>query len=332
MDKTKTIYYWDKLVEPYKKPSLFKSFFQLISTLLFLISICYFMYVTKDNYYFITLLLSIFGGLFIVKIFIIQHDCGHGSFFKSKRANNILGPLLTVFTMTPYGQWAKEHNRHHATSGNLNHRGVGDVTTFTVSEYIKSSKFKRILYRIYRNPLFLFTVGAVTHFLIKQRFPFYKTKRFSSWISVIFTNIYMLAAISFFCYFIGTKEFIKIYIPLSFVAAVVGTWIFYVQHQYENTYWEDNKNWNYCDAALNGSSFYDLPKWLHWITGYISYHHIHHLSSKIPNYNLEKCYYGVKELRNPVKLGIWESRKCLHLSLWDEAKKRMVSFDEVKRA
>jgi omega-6 fatty acid desaturase (delta-12 desaturase) len=330
VENKQSMAYWDKLVAPYKNPTIFESFFQLFSTLGLLAVTCYLMYLTVDSLYPITLALSVIAGLFIVKIFIIQHDCGHGSFFKNKKYNDILGPLLTVFTMTPYGQWAKEHNRHHATAGNLNHRGVGDVTTWTVEEYKKASLGKKIYYRIFRNPFFLFTFGAMLHFLVKQRIPIYKTKRLSSWISVMFTNVYMLFVATAFCYWIGPATFFKIYIPIAFVAASTGTWIFYIQHQYENTYWEDNKTWNYCDAALNGSSFYDLPKWLHWFTGYISYHHIHHLSAKIPNYRLEECYYSVPELQNPVKISIWESRKSFWLALWDEANKKMVRFKDIK--
>lgn len=332
MEEKQSMAYWDKLVAPYKTPTVLRSFLQLFSTLALFAGLCYAMYLTVDSYYPLTLALSVFAGLLVVKIFIIQHDCGHGSFFKSKKINDLLAPWLTVFTMTPYAQWAKEHNRHHATSGNLSHRGVGDVTTLTVAEYKNLSLLGRFQYRIYRNPFFLFTAGAMLHFLVKQRLPFYKAKRLSSWVSVMFTNIYMVAVGAAFCYWLGVATFFKIYIPIAFVASVAGTWIFYVQHQYENTYWESDKTWNYCDAALNGSSFYDLPKWLHWITGYISYHHIHHLSAKIPNYRLEKCYYSVPELQHPVKIGVWESRKCLTLALWDEAKKKMVRFSDLKAA
>lgn len=322
--------YWNKLLVSYKNPTLHESLFQLFSTLGLFFGLCYLMYLTVDLNYFITLALSLFAGLFVVKIFIIQHDCGHGAFFKDKKYNNFLGPLLTVFTMTPYGQWAKEHNKHHATSGNLSHRGIGDVLTLTVEEYKNASFKKRIWYRTFRNPFFLFTAGAMLHFLVKQRVPFYKTKHLSSWKSVMFTNIYMLAVGTALCYWLGAATFFKIYIPITFVAAASGTWIFYIQHQYENTYWEDDKTWNYCDAALYGCSFYDLPKWLHWMTGYIGYHHIHHLSAKIPNYRLEACYYSVPQLQHPVKIGILESRKSCWLSLWDETNKKMVSFKDVK--
>ncbi|MDA0781871.1 MAG: fatty acid desaturase [Rickettsiales bacterium] len=332
MENKQSMAYWDKLVAPYKNPTIHESLLQLFSTLGFFAAICYLMYLTVDYYYPITLLLSLFAGLFVVKIFIIQHDCGHGSFFKKKKYNDMLGPLLSVFTMTPYAQWAKEHNRHHATSGNLNHRGVGDVTTWTVEEYQNAGSLQKLQYRILRNPFFLFTAGATLHFLVKQRLPFYKAKRLSSWVSVMFTNVYMLVVGAAFCYWLGAGTFFKIYLPIAFVAAVAGTWIFYIQHQYENTYWEGDKTWNYCDAALNGSSFYDLPKWLHWITGYISYHHIHHLSAKIPNYRLEKCYYSVPELQNPIKISIWESRKSFWLSLWDEANNKMVGFKDLKAA
>jgi omega-6 fatty acid desaturase (delta-12 desaturase) len=331
VEDIKSMAYWDKVVEPYKNPSVARSMFQLVSTLVIFAAVCYVMYIMSDAHYGVTLLLSLFAGGLVVKFFIMQHDCGHGSFFKSKKANDIVGRFLSALTMTPYAQWAKEHNRHHATSGNLNHRGVGDVTTFTVKEYLESSRLKKILYRFYRNPFFLFSFGAFIHFILKQRFAFYKPERLSSWISVMSTNIYMAVAISLFVYLVGPVAFIKVYIPIAFVAASVGTWMFYVQHQYEDTYWERTKDWNYCEAAINGSSFYDLPKFFHWLSGNIGYHHIHHLSSKIPNYNLPKCYNEVPQLRNAHSLTLWSSRKCLGMALWDEEKHKMVGFGALKQ-
>jgi len=329
LEDIKSIAYWDKLVEAYKKPSIAKSLFQLFSTLLIFSITCYAMYLAADNYYPITLLLSLFAGGLIVRLFIFQHDCGHGSFFKKKKYNDWVGRFLSVFTMTPYAQWAKEHNRHHATSGNLNHRGVGDVITMTVKEYKEAPLKKKIIYRIYRNPLFLFTIGAFGHFTIKQRFPFYKPERRSSWISVLGTDLYIVAVLGGFIYALGAVTFFKIYLPIIFVASATGTWMFYVQHQYEDTYWENNKNWNYCEAAINGSSYYHLPKFLHWLSGNIGYHHIHHLSSKIPNYNLPKCFREVPELQNANKFNLWESRKCLNVALWDEDKHKMVGFKAI---
>lgn len=332
MEDVKSMAYWDKIVEPYKNPSVLKSIFQLLTTLSILSGLCYLMYVTSENYYFITLLLALFAGFMVVKLFIVQHDCGHGSFFKNKKANDFTGRMLSVFTMTPYGQWAKEHNRHHATSGNLNHRGVGDVTTFTIKEYLESSKIKKALYRFYRNPFFLFSFGAFIHFTLKQRFALYKPERLSSWVSVMATNLYMAVFIGFFVYLLGPVQFVKIYIPIAFVASSVGTWMFYVQHQFENTYWERTKDWNYCEAAIKGSSFYDLPRFMHWLSGNIGYHHIHHLSSRIPNYNLARCYKEVPALQDVNKFTLWGSRKCLKVALWDEESHKMVGFDAIKNS
>lgn len=329
MSHTQSMNYWETIVSPYKNPTLSRSFLQLLSTIAVFGMVAYAMYLTVNDYYAVTLLLSIINGLLLVRFFIIQHDCGHGSFFKSQKANDRLGPWLSIFTMTPYAQWAKEHNRHHATSGNLSHRGVGDVTTWTVEEYKNNNRVKKFFYRLYRHPLFLFTIGAMGHFLVKQRVPFYRPKRLSSWASVMFTNIYMAVVLGGFTYWLGAETFLKIYVPIVFVASSVGTWMFYIQHQYENTYWEKGKDWNYCDAAIHGSSFYDLPKILHWFTGNIGYHHIHHLSSKIPNYNLAKCFYENPELQNPYRMSLWDSRKCLSMALWDESKKKMVGFRDV---
>lgn len=319
--------YWEEIVDPYKQSSIFKSLSQLFYTLVLFFALCYAMYLTVDNYYILTLALSVIAGVFLVKIFVLQHDCGHGSFFKSKKANDILGRTLSVLTMTPYAQWAKEHNRHHATCGNLDNRGVGDVTTWTVEEYQSQNWWNKLCYRIYRNPLFLFTLGAFYHFTIKQRFVFYKPKRMSSWISVMSTNLFMAVLILFFVMWIGALPFLKIYLPTIFVASSVGTWMFYVQHQFEYVYWErSDGEWDYYDAAIKGSSFYDLPKFLHWMTGNIGYHHIHHLSGKVPNYNLVKCYNENPALQEANSLTLWESRKCFSLALWDENNKKMVSF------
>ncbi|MCE3232883.1 MAG: fatty acid desaturase [Rickettsiaceae bacterium] len=331
MNDTNSKAYWDKIVNTYKNPSVLKSIGQLVSTFAIFSTTCVVMYIASEKYYWLSLILSLFAGSLIIKLFIIQHDCGHGSFFKSNKANDFVGRMLTVFTMTPYGQWAKEHNRHHATAGNLNHRGVGDVTTFTVKEYLNSKKWKRALYRFYRNPLFLFSLGAVGHFIIKQRFAFYKPRRISSWISVMMTNLYIASVIGLLMYFIGPVVFIKLYLPIIIVASSIGTWMFYMQHQFENTYWEPEKSWNYCEAAIRGSSFYNLPKILHWLSGNIGYHHIHHLSSKIPNYNLAKCYNENPVLQNAPSMTLWESRKCLGMALWDEDKKKMIGFGDLPK-
>lgn len=319
--------YWDTIIVPYAQSNIAKSIAQLIHTLAVFFAVCYAMHLTSENYYPVTLLLSVIAGILLVKIFVVQHDCGHGSFFKSKRANDMLGRTLSVLTVTPYAQWRKEHNRHHATCGNLDNRGVGDVTTWTVKEYQDATPWQKLCYRLYRNPFFLFTLGAFYHFTIKQRFVFYRANRLSSWISVMGTNLYIAAFVSVMAYAMGPAAFFKIYIPVIFVASSVGTWLFYVQHQYEDVYWERiNGEWDYYDAALKGSLFYDIPHILHWMTGYIGYHHIHHLSSKVPNYNLVKCYKENQVLQEPNKLTLWESRKCFFLALWDEDNKKLVTF------
>lgn len=316
----------DKIVGPYKHPSVGKSLFQLFYMAVIFSTTCYFMYLTVSNHYGITLILSVFAGFLLVKIFIIQHDCGHGSFFKSKRANDILGRILTVFTLTPYAQWAKEHNMHHATAGNLSNRGIGDVTTWTVQEYLNSNKWQRAVYRFYRNPFFLLSIGALLHFAVKQRFPFYKGNRMSSWMSTMSTNIYMAFVIGALVFWIGAIPFVKIYLPIIIVSSTVGTWIFYIQHQFEEAYWERQDKWSHSDAAMKGSLHYDIPQFLHWLTGNIGYHHIHHLSSKIPNYNLAKCYNENPALQTASSMTLWESRKSLSIALWDEKNKKMVGF------
>ncbi len=322
--------YWDKIISTYGTPSTVKSILQVVNTVVPFVITSYLMYLSLEYSYFLTLALSVIAGGLVIRFFVIQHDCGHGSFFSKKKANDILGRVLSAITMTPYAQWAKEHNMHHATSGSLDNRGVGDVTTMTVKEYKSSSKIGKIWYRIYRNPFFLFTVGAFAHFIVKQRIPFYKTKKLSSWISVMSTNIYMIAVVVSLSLWIGFVPLMKMYIPVVILASSIGTWLFYLQHQYEDTYWEKGHDWNYYEAAIKGSSFYNLPRILHWFSGNIGYHHIHHLSSKIPNYNLPRCYAENQILQTwPVKMNIIESFKCMRMALWDEDNKKMISFKDL---
>ncbi len=323
----------DELVEPYKKPDTKSAIIQILNTSAALATLCYLMYVTVEISYALTLLLSIPAGALIVRFFIIQHDCGHGSFTKSKKMNDFIGRAVSVLTLTPYYQWAKEHDRHHATSGNLNFRGVGDVTTLTVKEYQNSSVLQKFWYRIYRHPLFLFTAGAVIHFVFKQRLPLYKPKRLKSWISVMGNNLYIAVVYISLSNILGLELFLKLYIPMMFVAASLGTWIFYCQHQFEDTYWEKADNWSYQDAAIKGSAYYDLPRIAHWFSGNIGYHHIHHLSSKIPNYKLPACFEENEVLQTAShRYKFWESLKCANVALWDEKKKKMVAFRDLSVA
>jgi omega-6 fatty acid desaturase (delta-12 desaturase) len=278
-------------------------------------------------------LLAIPASGLLVRLFIIQHDCGHASFFKSRRLNNLLGRALGVLTFTPYAYWRRSHATHHASAGNLDRRGVGDVTTLTVREYLKSSTWERFAYRLYRHPLTLFGIGPVYQFLIRHRIPGgHPIREWRTWLSVLGTNAALAGIGIASALTIGLQPVLVAYLTTILLAASIGVWLFYVQHQFEDTYWEFEQKWNFHAAALHGCSFYDLPGPLHWLTGYIGYHHIHHLSSKVPNYHLRACFEANTALQEAKRLGLLESFRCARLALWDEDLRRLVTFRHVQQA
>jgi omega-6 fatty acid desaturase (delta-12 desaturase) len=266
---------------------------------------------------------------FLVRIFIIFHDCCHSSYFKSKWANDLTGYLTGILTFTPYTDWAVAHIRHHATAGNLDKRGVGDIWTLTVEEYIAAPKLKRITYRIFRNPFFLFGCGPAFVFLILQRFS-QKGIQHKGRFGVYLTNLAMLSILLLAGSTIGYKTYLIIQLPIIIIAATLGLWLFYVQHQYEETYWERNDVRNSIKAALEGSSYYKLPKIAQWFTGNIGLHHIHHLNPSIPNYNLQACHDEIQKIQHIEPLGLRKSFKSLRIHLWDEETKKLISFKTMK--
>lgn len=272
-------------------------------------------------------LLVLAGGM-IVRLFILQHDCGHGSLFSSKKVNDMVGRVLGVFTYTPYHYWRYMHAAHHATSGDLDRRGLGDIDTLTLSEYNELSGLKKLQYRIYRNPLSLFVVGPFYMFVLRHRLPICLMKDRDAWISVMATNAGILLVATTLCYLVGFKTFLLIQIPIVTVGAAIGVWLFYVQHQFDETYWETRPEWKHEHAALHGSSFYDLPKPFMWLTGNIGIHHVHHLSSRIPFYKLPKVLKANPELKDISRLKFIESLKCINLAIWDDASRRLISFKE----
>lgn len=285
-------------------------------------------YASLDISYWLTLALSVPTGIFLVRLFIIQHDCGHGSFFKSKKANDWLGRLMSVFTATPYEFWKRAHAIHHASCSNLERRGTGDITTLTIKEYKALGIVGKIKYRLYRHPLVLFIIGVPVHFAIIQRLPFWQPLPSRKiWKSIVGLDIAMFLVIGGLMYTLGVGPFLKAYLPALVIAAIIGGWLFFVQHQYEDTYWEHEEDWNFHLAGLLGSSYYVLPKFMQWLTGNIGIHHIHHLNSAIPNYRLQECLDASPELQTiPKKIKFLESLKCARLALWDEDSKRLVSF------
>ncbi|WP_417672197.1 fatty acid desaturase [Roseibium sp.] len=311
----------------YRQPNAARAALQIVTTVLPFLVLFGAMYLSLDISYWLTLALAVPTAGLLVRFFIIQHDCGHGSFFASKTANDITGRIISVLTLTPYAYWRRSHALHHASSANLDRRGIGDITTLTIEEYRALPFIKRVGYRIYRNPFFLTLVGGVLHFLIIQRLPFsVQRPSWSMTTSVLALNGAILVVYGALVFLFGWVDFLKLFAPIVLLSSAAGVWLFYIQHQFEETHWSNDGEWDRKTAAILGSSYYALPKVLHWFTGNIGLHHIHHLCSQVPNYRLQECMAGMPELASINRLTIWESLKCANLALWDEKSKRLVSF------
>ena len=324
---------WYKKLAHYEQPDLKKSIWQLTHTLLLYFATFYLMVRTVQlGYtYWLTLALAVLGAGFLVRIFIFFHDCTHRSFFESDRANTIVGYILGILAFTPYEDWRHSHVIHHATAGNLDKRGVGDVWTMTVAEYRSASKWQRLGYRLVRHPLVMFGLGPGFMFLGAHRFAS-KDARKQERLSVIITNLALVAIIVIASLTIGFRTYFLVQFPVIIIAATLGLWLFYVQHQFETVYWARDGAWNRIESALQGSSYYKLPKVLQWFSGNIGLHHIHHLRARIPNYNLQRCYDEMPEVRTVAPLSIATSLKSLWFNLWDEERQKMVSFRKAQAA
>jgi acyl-lipid omega-6 desaturase (Delta-12 desaturase) len=317
---------WQAIVTKYEKPDLGRSIWEIVNSFCPFFVLWGLMYWSLSVSYWLTLLLAPFTAGFLVRIFIILHDCGHGSFFKSVKANDVLGTIAGFVCFTPYLQWRRGHAIHHATSGDLDRRGPGaDVYTMTVDEYLSASRWGRIKYRLYRNPLIMFGLGPVLLFIVAHRFP-WSTSGKREIVNLHLTNLAMLAMILIAGATIGFKAFLLVHLPVVWISATAGVWLFYIQHQFEDTYWEHHPDWRYLPAALQGSSYFKLPKVFQWFTGNIGFHHIHHLSPRIPNYNLERAYKENPLLQQVTVISFFESLGAISLKLWDEKKGHLVGF------
>jgi omega-6 fatty acid desaturase (delta-12 desaturase) len=316
---------WKEVVAKYQQPALRRSLWQLINTLVPYVGLWYLMYLSLGVSYWLTGALALLAAGFLVRVFIIFHDCGHGSFFESRKANDVLGFITGVLSFTPYYHWRREHALHHASAGDLDRRGSGDVWTLTVREYLEASRWQRFAYRMARNPIILFVLAPMFVFLIKQRFPSPKAPRRER-NSVYWTNLALLVMAAGLSCFFGLTAYLLIQAGIWMAAGMAGVWLFYVQHQFEGVYWERREEWDYCTAALQGSSFYKLPKILQWFSGNIGFHHIHHLSPRIPNYNLEKCHRAEPLFQTVKPVTFFASFASLSFRLWDEQRRKLVGF------
>ena len=321
---------WKEIVLQCQKPSRWRALWQIANTLGPYALLWYLMYISLAISYWITLPLAILAGAFLIRVFIIFHDCGHGSFFKSKMANHVVGFITGLLTFTPYYHWRWEHAIHHASAGHLDKRGTGDVWTMTVQEYLESSRWKRFAYRLARNPILLFVIAPLYLFVVRQRFVSAKANRRERW-SVHWMNLAILGMAAALSVVFGVIPYLIIQSTAMAVAGSVGIWLFYVQHQFEDVYWERSDQWDYTAAALQGSSFYKLPKILQWFSGNIGFHHIHHLSSRIPNYNLERCHKAHPLFQSVKPITLFSSLKSFTFRLWDEEHKKLISFRRLRR-
>lgn len=277
----------------------------------------------------VTLGLLVLAAGFLVRIFIIFHDCCHGSFFASRAANRFWGYVTGILTLTPFDEWRRSHARHHATAGDLDNRGTGDVFTMTVSEYRAATPIRRFGYRFFRNPVVMFGLGPLWSFIISQRFaPKGADKRVRA--SVIITNVALLALAGLSWATVGLGTYVVLQVAVSWISGIFGIWLFYVQHQFEDVYWSRHEDWDRLRAALEGSSYYKLPKVLQWFSGNIGFHHIHHLRSSIPSYHLQACYDAIPEVRDVPYLTLRTSLRCLGLALWDEEQRKLVRFRDLR--
>jgi omega-6 fatty acid desaturase (delta-12 desaturase) len=314
----------------YREPDHVRSVFEIVITVVPLGLLWFAMLRSLDVGYGLCLLLAVPAAGFLVRLFMIQHDCGHGAFFRHRGSNDWVGRVIGVLTLTPYDFWRRTHAMHHATSGNLERRGMGDVDTLTVREYLSRSVWGRLRYRIYRHPLVLFGIGPAFLFFVQQRLPIGLLRAgWQPWLSAMATNVAIAAMAALIIWAVGLVPFLLVHLPITLLGASIGVWLFYIQHQFEHTYWTHDEDWNLQDAALHGSSHYHLPGVLRWFTANIGVHHIHHLSSRIPFYRLPAALRDYPELAESGRLTLAQGFSCVRLVLWDETRRRLISFREL---
>ncbi|UFT99648.1 fatty acid desaturase [Radiobacillus kanasensis] len=319
-----------KNVAPYAQSNTKASVIQVLNTIPPFFIIWFLAYQSLSISIWLTLALSIIAAGFVVRIFIIFHDCTHQSFFKDKKANRILGTVTGIITHFAFEKWKRSHSIHHATSSNLDKRGTGDVWVMTLDEYIEASFWGRLKYRLYRNPLVMFGLGPLYLFLISNRFNRKGANKKERWNTYLINGVIALSY-AVLIYLIGWFPFVLIQGTILFVSGALGIWLFYVQHQFEDSYFENEDEWDYVKAAVDGSSYYKLPKVMQWLTGSIGFHHVHHLAPRVPNYHLEKAHESTPPLQQATTITLVSSLKSIRFRLYDEKSKTFLSFKEAKR-
>jgi acyl-lipid omega-6 desaturase (Delta-12 desaturase) len=323
-----------RLLKKYRQPNALKASWQIANTLVPYVLVWIAACQSYNTNPWVAALLGVVIGVLMIRIFVLHHDCTHNSFFKSRNANEFWGLILGALVMTPFHRWRRSHNYHHAHSGDLDHRGEGYITMHTVEEYKALSSWEKLKYRAYRNPLFMLVIGPFLQFVVMERFTFDLPKNASvaRW-GVWKTNAILASIVAGFYIVDGSEgllKFVTIFTPAAITSSFIGVWLFFVQHNYDKAYFKHHGEWNYAAAALEGSSFYDLPQFMHWLSANIGFHHIHHLDCMVPNYNLQACHYENVEFQTPYRISLWSSRKCVGLDLFDESTQRLVPISAAK--
>ncbi|MDB5085254.1 MAG: fatty acid desaturase [Bacilli bacterium] len=320
---------WKKDIAPFERSDIKRSLWQLANSIVPFLLLWYLAYLSLSVSIWITLALAIPTAGFFIRIFIIFHDCAHHSFFKNRKANELIGIVTGILVSFPYHQWKYEHAVHHATSSNLNRRGTGDIWTLTVNEYLALSPLHKTIYQVYRNPLVMFGMGPIHLFLIEYRSNRKGAGR-KECLNTHVTSLVRAGIVGLLCWALDWKGVLLLEASVLYLSGMLGIWLFYVQHQFEDTYFQKEDIWDYVSAAIKGSSFYKLPKILQWMTGNIGFHHVHHLSSRIPNYNLQRACESIPFLQNVPSIGLLSSLRSLRYRLWDEQRSQFVSFGDIK--
>ena len=322
---------WLPILNRYRVPSQMRSAVELFVTAVPFVLLWIAAWACLRWNYLLSLALAVPAAGFLVRLFMIQHDCGHSAFFRWRLANDWTGRIIGVLTLTPYDHWRRSHAVHHASSGNLDRRGIGDVTTLTVGEYLAASRLQRVAYRLYRHPVVMFGLGPAYVFLVQHRYPAGEAlRRWRSWVSPMTTNAAIVALLAIIGWLVGARPLVLVHAPIVLLAASIGVWLFYVQHQFEETFWARTGAWSMPQAALHGSSHYDLPPILRWFTANIGVHHVHHMCSRIPYYRLGRVLRDHPELKDVGRITLPQSIRCVRFALWDEERGRMISFRQLR--